>query len=273
MYNTNKDLSTSSLLFRRSFASFAIRNFGIHVLCLSSFSLRGGREKHRTSSGFAAGWVPSPNPGCTKPWFFPPSTPAPTQTQTWARFVEVHAAATIIWQPGMRHAVSINSNFSDEELARTALFISTGSWAFPSLEKRPQLCRVAVSSSLLFTSLALCNVKEAFGGGCFLPNQTHKQGASGLSPEERVLTRSWPSRHCRVPRRLISLASAGRTPPHLGSFCSVSASSYTMSSWETSAGTQRQQRTLLGKVIPGAALKVIYCRRELRVLQVTQLKG
>lgn len=164
-YNTNKDLSTSSLLLRRSFASFAIRNFGIHDLCLSSFSLRGGREKHCTNSGFASRMHPLPKPRLHKAMIFPCLPPAPTQTQTCARFAEAHAASTIIWQAGTRHAVSINSNFSDKELARTSLIISTGSWAFPSLEKRSQLCRVAASSSLLFTSLALCNVKEAFGGG------------------------------------------------------------------------------------------------------------
>lgn len=163
-YNTHKDLSTSSLLLRRSFTSFAIRNFGIHVLHLSSFSLRGGREKHCTNSGFASRTHPLPKLRLYKAMIFPCLLPAPTQMQTWARFVEAHAASTIIWQPGTRHAVSINSNFSDKELARTSLIISTGSRAFPSLEKRSQLCRVAVSSSLLFTSLALCNVKEAFGG-------------------------------------------------------------------------------------------------------------
>lgn len=84
--NASKDLSTSSLLFLRSFSSLDIRNFGIQVLYLSSFSLRGGRGKSHTNWGFAAGHVPSSNPSWYKATIFPslPPPTAPTQMQACA---------------------------------------------------------------------------------------------------------------------------------------------------------------------------------------------
>lgn len=85
----------------------------------------------------------------------------------------------------------------------------------------------------------------------------------GVAPAQLMtLGASQPSRvPSLAPRAPSPCPSPGEGPaPHLGSLCPASTSSYTMSSWETFAGSQMQQRQL-GKVIPSLALNTVYCRR------------
>lgn len=77
--NGNLDLSTSSLLLLWSLLSFAIRNFGIQVLYLSSFSLRRGERATQKFKVFSSRPHPLPKPlylqSCDFSLFPPRTTP------------------------------------------------------------------------------------------------------------------------------------------------------------------------------------------------------
>lgn len=135
--NENQDLSTSLLLFLLSLSSFAIRNFGIQVLYLSSFSLRGGERATQKFKFSPADRVPSPNPCTYKVVIFLSVSP---HDHHWNANTccDLYQHALLPQSSGSktsRHAVPIKSNFSDKELARTGLIIGSGSLSFPSLGK------------------------------------------------------------------------------------------------------------------------------------------
>lgn len=109
--------------------------------------------------------------------------------------------------------------------------------------------------------------------------------APGPSPEDCVLTSSWPLVACStagspehrfVPRGTSPWPKASPRrghPPHLSSLCPTSTSSYTMSSWETAAVNQNAAEKIIRRYHSESDTQSNILQRKIRATAGCSTKG